>query len=178
MARRAPGAAQDELAAAPLGARIDDDRAEDDGARNQHLPERRDIDDRQRVDDDAEEQGAEQRALHRADSAGDRDAADDASRDDGELIALRDVGIGDAVARNPKIAAEAGDRSGERMDEKLLGGKVDAAIARRDWIAADRIEPAPDAAVVEQRPEEEADQRRDHDEDGRAEQCRLGKAEE
>ena len=48
--------------------------------------------------------------------------------------------IGDAVARHPEIAAEAGDRAGDRKGDELLARDVDAAIARRHRISADRIE--------------------------------------
>ena len=77
-------------------------------------------------------QRAEQRARHRADAAADGDAADDAGGDDGELVAVGDLGIGDAVARHPEIAAEAGDGAGDGVGEELLPAQVDAAIARRD----------------------------------------------
>src|SRR5271155_334526 len=116
---RRPGAAasfwKNKLAAAALDPRVDDHRREDDGPRNRHLPERRDLHDRERVDDDAEKQRAEQSAGYRADAAGDRDPADYTGRDDRQFVTRRDFRIGDPIARHPQIAAETGDSSRDEI---------------------------------------------------------------
>ena len=137
-----PARSEDDAALAPLGARVEGDGEDDGGAGDRHLPEGRDVDDRQGVLDDAEEQRAEHRAGDRADAAGDRDAADDAGGDDVELEAAGDLDIGDGVARDPEIAAEAGDGAGEDEGEEVRAADVDAGIDRGRRVAADGVEGA------------------------------------
>ena len=157
----------------PLRTRVDDHSSQDDRARDRHLPERRDVDDWQGVHDDAEEQGPEQRTGNRADAARDRNAADDASRNHRQLIADRDVGIGDAVTRHPEVTAQSRDSAGNRVDTQLLPGEIDAAITRRHRIAADRIERSPRGTVVQEDPRGDRHKGGDPDQARKSEEFRL-----
>ena len=108
--------------------------------RDRHLPEGRDVDDRQRILDHTEEQGSEHRAADGPDAAERRDPADHAGRDRIELETCRDIHIGDRVAGDPKIAAEAREGAGQDEGEEARAADVDAGIERAVEVAAGRVE--------------------------------------
>ena len=139
-------ALEDDAALAALGAGVEGDGDDDRGAGDRQLPEGRDVDDRQGVLDDAEEERAEDGAADRADAAGDRDAADDAGGDDVELEAGGDVDVGDGVARDPEVAAEAGEGAGEDVGGGAGAADVDAGVDRGAGVAADGVEGAAEGA--------------------------------
>lgn len=79
---------------------------------------------------------AAQAAQHPSASAHGADTADHAGGDHLEFKTVGDVDIGDGEARDPQIAAEAGQRAGETEADELHFPGVNAGVVCRRRIAA------------------------------------------
>ena len=83
-----------------------------------------------------EEQRAAQAAQHPSASAHGADTADHAGGDHLEFKTVGVVDIGDGEARDPQIAAEAGQRAGETAADELHFSGVTAGVECRRRVAA------------------------------------------
>ena len=119
-----------------IAALVEQHRHDDHRPGNRHLPERRDADHRQGIIDDPEEQRAAQAAQYPSASAHGADTADHAGGDHLQFKAVRYVDIGDGEARDPQIAAEAGQRAGETEADELHFPGVNTGVVRRRRVAA------------------------------------------
>lgn len=119
-----------------IAALVEQHRHDDHRPGNRHLPEGRDADHRQGVINDPEEQRAAQAAQHPSASAHGADTADHAGGDHLEFKTVGDVDIGDGEARDPQIAAEAGQRAGETEADELHFSGVNAGVVCRRRVAA------------------------------------------
>ena len=109
---------------------------------------------RRALDEDADEQHAGDDAVQRAAAAEDRDAAEQHRRDDLELVELRVVAAGAAVAQRVVDPGERGDRAGHDEQQELRPLDVDPGEAGGLVVEPDLVDPAPEGREVQQQREQ------------------------
>ena len=113
---------------------------DDHDAVDEHLPERRDADERQQVLEHAEKQTTDDDPQRAAGAAGDRNATDQACGDHLQLEAERDVRVSNRKARHPQVTAQTGQRTAQRERAEPRPTRVDARVCRGGLVAAHRID--------------------------------------
>src|SRR5262245_34940154 len=142
--------------AGPTRARhVERDRADDDHALDDLLPERVDADERQPVADDAEHEHAGHDAADPPDAARGRDAAHHTGGDRIELVQLPVPARGAPRARGLEPAGHAVAGTSDRIDRDERPDDVHARHLRRLRVAADRIDVLAEDRLLQQHPEDD-----------------------
>ena len=142
---------------------VDDDRDHDDGALDDHLPERRDVHQAQAVVDHTDDQRADYDAPDGADAAVERRAADDGG---GDHVQLQHVAQGRAAgpgAGGEDDACQASQQADQGVDLELRLRHRDAGDLRGHLVAADGVDGAAEAGAVEHQPHDDSDEGQQQD---------------